>query len=188
MKKGLLTLLSGIFLAILCFILGPLLFFVPIFLAPHYQQQFTAPGVVTYELQDPGQYIINYNFIDIVEGKAIKQEHYLPDGSQIEVKDSSGVEIPFSGEYQFNQQQDRPTTSARLGYFEIDAPETVTIEVSGFDEPRSLVLEKTATFAWLAFALLGGGILWTIGIIAAIWIIILGIIRLNRPTAPIGSQ
>ncbi len=144
------------------------------------------PGSATFELEKPGKYNLWLYEYTMLDGKVYRSNGKLPAGTEITLKNAdtgTGLEL-HSGlpEHRSSGKEE----SVSLGKFEILAPATLELQVSGRGKDKPFVLAvRPANFGKIFLIMSAGMLSLFVGIgLAVVLAVIIGIRRGRQPPPP----
>ncbi|MGE9266995.1 MAG: hypothetical protein ACQKBY_02765 [Verrucomicrobiales bacterium] len=143
MKKGLIPLLSGIFLFFFSFFILPFFALWPFFKNIGSDERFELPGVHEAKLEEAGKYVLWEHYDGLHENVSFQHDEPLPADWHFEVLDASGEVLALTEDRSTSSSVNERVTKRSLATFEIAEPTTVRIQVVSDDSPRLFSLKKS---------------------------------------------
>ena len=179
MKTGIILIVIGADLFLLAAFVLPLACIIPLLHQDSADHTFLVPGTAQLTVQEPGRYYLWNKYQSIYQGQNYQRSRTLPDGITIEIRNrTTGQPLEFISDTSTSSTIGNSAKNS-IGYVKIETPTDLEIEVAGTTEERVFSFSPsnlTTIFATIA----GTCCLSTIFILAAITLIIIGIVKLVR--------
>ena len=110
-------------------------------LRPASSSTFVAPAVRTFDLTEPGTYVLSHDYRIAFMGRKYEEDANLPDGTAVSLKGPDGdVAMEESwGSGSTSEEHERK----EIGRFEIRTPGSYVLTVEGLDSPRVLTFSQS---------------------------------------------
>lgn len=178
MKPGIKKIITGGVTFVVGAFVIPLLFVLPLIFHHEQQSQFKIPGNTEVAVTKPGRYYLWNDFRTVYDGKSYDRPENIPDGLDIQIRDSDGHQLQFVSDSSISSTSSASAKKS-IGYVEVEHPGKVTIEVKGGSENRIFSFSQSGLL--IMFGLIFGAAgLGMIVSLAGLGLIIWGIVTLVR--------
>lgn len=181
MKKGFKTLIAGIATFVVGGFVLPFFWVLPLILNSTNSEQFIVPSTQTFEIEEPGKYVLWHDYQTFFEGSNYSKPEALPDGLEISVKNATGDTLFFKTDTNTSFTSGSHSKNS-IAYLEFDQPETISISVNGDFESRVFSFGESFIgkfFLRIFSAVALSAVLSALGIALGVW----GIVKLIKEPA-----
>lgn len=178
MKPGLKPLIAGVALCVVGFVVVPALIILPFVLAASDDTRFLAPGRAQFVVEEPARYYLWHVHRTVFEGTSYNRPVAWPDGLTVVVRDAAGEALDFVGDGSISMSSGSEASQS-IGYVDLPAAGTWTVEVTGEAEPHVLAFAESKLLKMFAL-IIGGVVICLLLAGTGVVLVVIGIARLAQ--------